>query len=316
MNEGSTHYTDVKYLVTAGPRVELAGEETLGKPRNVKHSTEGVHPAHYEEPRNCIHNVLILEPLSENHVDTWDKPVETKQKEGCKAKRTVFVRSKFSPEGDDDAPCKQDDEDCYVDTLCQSVAVETVVVGRDTGSCDEDGNARVVESTEDTIYAVRVVAKEVEESGAGETDHGREEETEQHCLLGGREFVDFDIFKQERDVVAVHIDPQTEGNKEGKPQKVGPNVPCLCVHAKHALEAAEKGIHLRSVLGRQVLIVLHPAWELGELLRSPVVRRGASKRRRKTTVVVRHSGFCSSSVHTRRVKITPLHFWHLISGRE
>ena len=189
-------------------------------------------------------------------MDPRDKSVETEEKEGCETERAVLGRSKLPPQGEDDAPGKQEDEDYYVDTLGHSVAVESVIVGGDAGPCDENGDPRVVEPNEETIDTVRVVAEEVEESGAGETDHGGEEEAEEHGLIGGRELVDLNVFKQKRDVVAVDIDPQTEGDKEGKPQEVGPDVPCLRVHAEHALEAAEKRVHRWAMLRRQVLIVL------------------------------------------------------------
>ena len=92
-----------------------------------------------------------------------DKSVETEEKEGCETKRAVLVRSKLLPQGDDDAPGKQEDEDRYVDTLGQSVAVESVIVGGDAGACDENGDPRVVETTEYLVDGLRVVAEEMKQ---------------------------------------------------------------------------------------------------------------------------------------------------------
>ena len=97
-----------------------------------------------------------------------------------------------------------------MNTLRDGVAVESIVVGWDAGPRDEDGNTRVVQATEEAVDSLGMVAEEVEEGRAGEADHGSQEETEEHGLLHGWELVDFNVLKQESDVVAVHIDPQAE----------------------------------------------------------------------------------------------------------
>ena len=146
--------------------------------------------------------------------------------------------------------------------LGHEAAVESIVVGGDAGSCDEDRDSGVVHADEYSIYVLRVVAEEVEQGRAGETHHGPEEEAKQHGLLSRWQLVYLNVLKQESDVVAVDIDPEAEHDEEYEPQEVGPDVPRLRVHAKHALEAAREGVHRRSVCVRQEGVVLQPVREV------------------------------------------------------
>ena len=47
VDEGCTHNADVEELVAAGPRVEFAGEESLGNTQHVDYCPEDVHTSHY-----------------------------------------------------------------------------------------------------------------------------------------------------------------------------------------------------------------------------------------------------------------------------
>ena len=316
MDDCSTHHTDVEQLVTAGQRVELAREETLRETRHVQNGTECVDSTHQEEPSDSIDRVLVFKPVPHHHVDPGDKSVETEEKESGKSEWTVFMSTKLSPEREKNATHKEEDKDGYVDALTHSVAVESVVVGRDAGPSDEGSNPGVVEATEYAVDIMGVVAEEMEESGAREAYHGGQEETEQHGLLCGREFVDLNVLKEESDVVAVHVDPQAEGHEESKPQEVGPDIPGLRVHAEHAPGALCVRVHRRTVLVRQVLVLLHPRREFAERLRSPVARRDAAaaagtrrpRRRHGTTVNTLHSlRLCPSPLHSRRIKSSRCH---------
>ena len=264
VDERGTHHTDVEKLVAGGPRVEPAGEDALGELKNIEEGSEYVEAAHHKDALPCIDDVLTPEPLTQTHVYPGDDSVGPKEDKGREAERPVLGSGKLFPEGHDDARDTEQAGDGDVSVAGGVAAVEPVVVARDAGTGDEYGDARVVETTEDIVHSLRVVAEEMEEGGAGEADHGRQEEAEQHGLVDGGQLVDLDVFKEEGDVVSVDVDPETEDQEEGEPEKVCPYVPRFGVHAEHALETAAERVHGRTVAVGQIFVVLHPLGEFVE----------------------------------------------------
>ena len=141
MDERGTHHADVEKLVAGGPRVEPAGEEPLGKPRNVEESSENVDAGHDHEPEEALIDVLLLEPLAECHLDPGDEPIQPEEKEGGEAEGTIGVSPELFPERDDHTARAEEHNDGDVCVLGHRVAVEPVVVARDAGTGDEYGDA-------------------------------------------------------------------------------------------------------------------------------------------------------------------------------
>ena len=156
----------------------------------------------------------------------------------------------------------------------------------------------------------------MEEGGAGEADHGRQEEAEQHGLVDGGQLVDFDVFKEEGDVVSVDVDPETEDQEEGEPEKVCPYVPRLGVHAEHAQETAQERVHLRTVLVGQILVVLHPVRKLTERLRLPFAVDGKAILSLPRVVHVRGASGTGGAFLSSAIRSSGHHLSSLYPGLE